>query len=94
MQGRDRNADLFKLAQEFMLCIEWEGESYIGLDGKRPWGTSDGGRSGALEILGIEGDPEEGPSEAEYEYGGDLMVALPGFLRRCTISPPKSKESK
>ena len=75
----DRYEHLNLLADRALASIEWEGESYWGLDGKRPFGFS--GRGGiaasVLEIVRIAPEGEDGEfTDDQVDYGMDLMGDL------------------
>jgi hypothetical protein len=72
---RDRFADLDKLADAVIGAMEDGGESFFGLDGKRPFGFSDVDGS-VLEITGAEPegmkDGYPAYSDDQRDYAADL----------------------
>lgn len=83
MRGRDRDADLDKLADAFYAHLDWLADGGLGLDGKRPFCWS-----GPVEydVCGFVGlgptGVQETFGEEELAYGRELWGELPEHLSR------------
>lgn len=71
--NRDREADLEKLADAFFECLEMSRIEFggIGLDGKRPFGSSNP-ETDILQIIGMKPANSNGYTEEEEEYAENL----------------------
>ncbi len=82
MSEREHHLDL--LADAAIANIEHNGESYWGLDGKRPFGWS--GRSGiaasVLEIVGVApAGPDGSYTDEQDDYGWELFGELADHVK-------------
>lgn len=77
--GRDRDADMLKLADAFMNGLERDDCEWgaIGADCKRPFGNSDM-PGDVCEIIGLE--QTDDTYDESYDYAVSLYNALPDFL--------------
>lgn len=77
MIARDRTADLDRLADAVIERMENGGESYFGLDGKRPFGFSGGVGADVMGIIGTEPEGQDDEpscySDSQQEYGEQLF---------------------
>lgn len=76
--NRNREEDLDKLADAVIERLEDGGESYFGLDGKRPLGFSGTVGPDVMKVIGAEpeGHPDDGPdcfSDEQAIYGEVLF---------------------
>lgn len=98
IEGRDREADLYKLTRAWIDRLKWEDCEYGGwvVDPKRPLGNSgdDQIARDILDTIGAEGNGptcphcgepiDEGRRKALHDYAHDLFRSIPSMLAKLT----------